>query len=435
MAFLDSIPFLDLPRTLWRKAREYWRELWVRVVLMGTLAFVALGVAVALSAVLPDDLSSTLAGEAADRLLMVIANAMLAVTTFSLTVMVTVFFNASAQWTPRVHRVAMADNVTQHTLATFIGAYVYALVGIILRELNVFSDEKALVLFVMTCAVLAFVVWSLIRWTLHLQTFGSLLDSTRQTEDVARREFRKRYEKPCLGANPFTGDAPGDTEVLRAQQAGYVQHVYEDSLNAFCGKLGVEMWLLAEPGKFISYNAPLVRWREKGEPEEETERDLDQIVRDHIILGDVRTHEQDPLFGLVVLSEIGSKALSPGVNDPGTAIDVLTRMERILTDFHNEDEEAPTLTRLHIPPLNVCDLIHHAFQGISRDGAGEIEVQIHLQKALAGLMDHPEEDLRCAAKDMAEEALARALQTLTFEPDHDRLRKAAHPDVAGPKDA
>ncbi|MGR3469058.1 MAG: DUF2254 family protein, partial [Shimia sp.] len=179
----------------------------------------------------------------------------------------------------------------------------------------------------------------------------------------------------------------------------------------------------------------LVRWREKGEPEGEAERDLDQIVRDHIILGDVRTHEQDPLFGLVVLSEIGSKALSPGVNDPGTAIDVLTRMERILTDYHNEDKEEPTLTRLHIPPLDVCELIHHGFQGIARDGATEIEVQIHLQKSLAALMDHPEENLRCAAKDMAEEALARSLQALTFEPDRERLRKAAHQDVEGPKDA
>lgn len=53
----------------------------------------------------------------------------------------------------------------------FIGAYVYALVAIILRELDIYVDERALVLFVMTVIVLAVIVIYLIRWVLHLRTF------------------------------------------------------------------------------------------------------------------------------------------------------------------------------------------------------------------------------------------------------------------------
>jgi hypothetical protein len=49
-----------------------------------------------------------------------------------------------------------------------------------------------------------------------------------------------------------------------------------------------------------------------------------------IIVGDVRSFDQDPRFGAVVLTEIASRALSPGMNDPGTAIDVIGRAVRLL---------------------------------------------------------------------------------------------------------
>ncbi|KIC48986.1 DUF2254 family protein [Tateyamaria sp. ANG-S1] len=75
-----------LPMTILASVRKYTRKLWVRVTLMGLFAFVALGLSQLIEPMVPEDLATTLPGSAADRLLNVIANAMLAVTTFSLTV-------------------------------------------------------------------------------------------------------------------------------------------------------------------------------------------------------------------------------------------------------------------------------------------------------------------------------------------------------------
>ncbi len=118
---------------------------------------------------LPDKLASYVSGKAADKLLEVIANAMLAVTTFSLTVMVSVYQSSSSQFTPRVHRLIVQDPTTKNTPAAFIGAYVYALTGNILREMAIFTDDRAFLLFVMTVLVLIYVVVSMVRWVLHLQ--------------------------------------------------------------------------------------------------------------------------------------------------------------------------------------------------------------------------------------------------------------------------
>ena len=99
--------------------------------------------------------------------------------------------------------------------------------------------------------------------------------------------------------------------------------------------------------------------------------------------------EQDPRFGLLVLGEIASRALSPGINDSGTAIDVIGRQLRVLLDWAEPDgEEAAVDTacpRLYARRLEDEDLFDDAFGMIMRDGAGRIEVQVRLQKALAAL--------------------------------------------------
>jgi uncharacterized membrane protein len=421
-----------LPRTWLRKGREYSRKLWVRVVLMGLLAFVALGVTQLIEGLVPEEVGKYLAGEAADRLLQIIANAMLAVTIFSITIMVSVYRASSTQFTPRVHRLIIQDRTTQNTLAVFIGAYVFALVAIIMRELGIYGDERALVLFLMTVLVLAVIVVYLIRWVLHLQTFGSLIDTTRQIETVTREQFEERLADPCLGARALTDDVPDAAEALLSPQSGYVQHIYPEALNDAAKRHGVDVYLTQSIGSFVFKNEPILRVMKTGTPSKEAQDcDLEEDLLGNVVVGDLRTFDQDPRFGLIVMGEVGSKALSPGVNDPGTAIDVITRIGRILSFY--KDEETQTrdvrLNQLHAQPLDPEDLLEDGFGALARDGAGVVEVQQRLQQTLAGLMRHPDKGLREAAGRAAKVHLARSLSAIDFGPDRDRLLRSAAPEV------
>ena len=417
------------PKTLLRKARHYTRKLWVRVVIMGLMAFVAVAVSQMLEYAIPKNLAQSLDGAAADRLLNIIASAMLSVTIFSITVMVSVFQSSSSQWTPRIHRLIIEDKVTQNTMAVFIGAYVYALLGIILRETGVYADEHAFVLFWMTAVVMAVIVVYLIRWVLHLQGFGQLIDITRQVEQTTRDQFKERLAQPCLGARPFTGDLPENTRSLYAWESGYIQHIYPEALNALAKEHEVELYLTENIGSFIFLNAPVLEVVQKGD-------DLDwaalcEAIPEALVLGDIRTYDQDPRFGLIVMGEVGSKALSPGINDAGTAIDVITRIGRILSSYRDETENTPdnVLEYLYVRPLDPVDLLRDGFGALSRDGAGTLEVQQRLQQTLSGLMRHPDPELCKAARAMAEQELARALDAQTFAPDHAALIAAADPEI------
>lgn len=419
----------SVPKTILRKARQYSRMLWVRVMLMGLMAVSAIGVSQLVEILVSKELAQSLDGSAADRLLNIIASAMLSVTIFSITVMVSVYQSSSTQWTPRIHRLIMQDRTTQNTLSVFIGAYVYALLGIILRELGVYNDSQGFVLFWMTVGVLVIIVVYLVRWVLHLQGFGQLTDTTRQIEETTRCQFKERFAQPCLGARPFVGNLPSGTRQIRAWESGYITYIVPKSLNALAKKHAVDLYLIDNIGSFVFIDAPIFEVHQRAD-------DVDwealcEQVQHCLILGDVRTYDQDPRFGLIVMGEVGSKALSAGINDSGTAIDVITRISRILSYYKDETKRVPeeVLEHIHVRPLDPADLLRDGFGAMSRDGAGTLEVQQRLQQILSGLMRHPEKDLSAAAKEFARSELERATQALVFAPDRDRLRASADESI------
>lgn len=70
-----------------------------------------------------------------------------------------------------------------------------------------------------------------------------------------------------------------------------------------------------------------------------------------------RNFEQDPLFGLTVMSAIASRALSPAVNDPGTAIFILGRMVRILSVWRADVDAKLDYTNIYVPSLTGDELL------------------------------------------------------------------------------
>ncbi|HSG55950.1 MAG TPA: DUF2254 family protein, partial [Paracoccaceae bacterium] len=96
---------------------HYSRRLHVRILLITALSPLAVVLAKLFGGFLPDWLVARIGAQAVDPILTIIAGAMLAVTTFALTMMTGAFRTASSQWTPRAHLVMMEDTVTQNVLA------------------------------------------------------------------------------------------------------------------------------------------------------------------------------------------------------------------------------------------------------------------------------------------------------------------------------
>uniref|UniRef100_UPI00109CA7EB DUF2254 domain-containing protein n=1 Tax=unclassified Microbacterium TaxID=2609290 RepID=UPI00109CA7EB len=259
--------------------------------------------------------------------------------------------------------------------------FTFSLVGIIALSSGYYDDQGRTILFLGTLIMIALIVVTLLRWIAHLSTFGRMADIIDRVEAAASKTLTTYAASPSLGAQTVDSlDVVG--EPIPSQESGYVTFVDVAGLEQIASRLGGEIQVLALAGQYSDTVAPLAVIRGRNSPDEETR---DAVVRAFRIEAH-RTYEQDPRLGMIALAEIGSRALSPSTNDAGTAIEILSVLQRVLSKaLTTAPDHAVTYPHLWIRPVALTDLITDAFRPIARDGAGIIEVQIRLQKCLASL--------------------------------------------------
>lgn len=137
-----------------------------------------------------------------------------------------------------------------------------------------------------------------------------------------------------------------------------------------------------------------------------------------------RAFIEDPRFGLVVLSEIASRALSPAVNDPGTAICVIDSLVRLFSTWADITPDTEiSYDRVWVPIISIDEMFDDAFNALARDGSGIIEVVLRLQKAFISLTSFDDNTLKQAASTHAFLAYQYAKNGLTLPQEHALLEK------------
>lgn len=410
--------------TKWRLALfRISRRMWFRSTLYGLL-----GVATALAGagakfVLPEGLATQIGADSVGNILGILAASMLTVTTFALSTMVAAYGSASTNATPRASRLLIEDTRAQGTLATFIGAFLFSIVGLIALSTGIYGDSGRLVLFGATVAVIIVITVTLLRAIEQFSRFGRLGETVDLVEQATLKSMKQRAEAPFLGAVPYAGVCPSNTVDVFAADVGHVEHIDIQRLNAVAEKHRLVVYVTCQPGTFATPNRALLRVGGTLDDEQRT-----QLLAAFTI-GGSRRIENDPRYGLVVLAEIGVRALSSAINDPGTCITVIGSCVRLLLkwDALTSGAEAKDVQYPHVrmAQLDVEDLFEDVFAPISTDAAGSLEVNIRLQKAFAALSAGCSSTTRQAARHYADLSLERALQTLRFSQDRDKLRAIA----------
>ncbi len=207
---------------------------------------------------------------------------------------------------------------------------------------------------------------------------------------------------------------------------GYVQRVDVSALQAFAEKSRVRIRVVALPGSFSAPGRALAYVT--ADPGDLPDLDTNHIAKAFLIGGD-RKFDEDPQFGFIVLSEIASRALSPAVNDPGTAIGIIGTFVRLFALWSEPVAEDDRLScefdRVEVPEISLRDMFDDVFTAIARDGAGAIEVAGRLQKAFHSLASTGDAAMREVAMHHARLALARAENALELTEDLEVVRKLA----------
>lgn len=312
---------------------------------------------------------------------------------FSATVVVLTL--AASQYGPRLIRVFRADMTTQATLGTFAMTIVYLV--LVLRSVRgdaVFHDVPHAAVSLGTLLALACV--------LALLVFIQEVGRTAVADDVVARvgrELDRAIERlphlpegsgqPCEQAGG--GGKHWDAAVHVGQrQEGYVQAIDYEGLLAWAERHDAMVRLDFRAGDFVvAGDRRILVHPASAAPAAEAD-----AICELAVVGRERTPTQDLEFSVRHLVEIAVRALSPGINDPFSAIAVIDRLRGSLTRLTGQELPSPVLCdaagrmRILRQTTTFPGIMDAAFHQIRQAGAGKPAVMIHLLGAIAHIAEH-----------------------------------------------
>ncbi|WP_461106505.1 DUF2254 domain-containing protein [Spirosoma koreense] len=267
--------------------------------------------------------------EGARGMLAAIAGSMLTVATLAFSLTLSTISQVSSQYSPRVLRNFMRDQVNQVVMGYFVGVFAYCL--IVLGTIRGTDEIK----FVPSTAVLTGLILALggvvaLIFFIHhiaesLQTGTIVQHIFHETKKAITDLFPDRFGEPiddpqkAEAALRYTDEQIG-WHPVRARQSGYLQLINTDGLLRWAVQHKVVLRIEKEMGAFVGEDTVLFCVRSGIERPDPAEADWPDTLLDYVSIGRHRNVEQDVAFGIQQLVDITLKALSPGINDTTTAI-------------------------------------------------------------------------------------------------------------------
>lgn len=280
-------------------------------------------------------------GSASDAhyVLSAITGSLITVIAMSFSLTVVILQLASSQYSPRVLRSFEVDRGLQVALGIYIATFVFSLMT--QEEMYTPTGEDTTIFIpVVSISITVFLALVCVAVLAYLiQHVSKLIQSStivrmaeRDTlKAIARLEDLKATSpEPRLPGEDATSDPrTGETLWIRSKKSGYLKSFSVETVvrAVTVGKEPVVVEIPHAPGHFVSAGQPLAKIRTERavKPDAEARR----RALGSFSLGQERSFRQDFAFGLRQLSDVALRALSPGVNDPTTAMQALDRLETL----------------------------------------------------------------------------------------------------------
>ena len=357
--------------------------------------------------------------EAARSVLQAISGSLITVTSLTFSLTVVTLQLASSQFSPRLLRTFTADRFVHATLALFLATFAFSLT--VLRSVR--SEGSGNTSFVPEISVTsAFVlaiasVMGLVLFLAHLTREIRVETMMRRvnTETQATMDRMFPEDRPVLVAEEFPGPDSG-TRLVRSE-SGFLTSFDSASLLEAAVANGAIIRVDREPGSSLVEGVPFATAWPIG-PEaafsSATKEKLRAATNAAVTTGFERTNTQDVGFGFRQLVDVAARALSPGINDPTTAVHVLGHLSALLC----------RLTQRQPGPIRLADDEGRVRVVLAMPSLGDLLELAMAQPRLYGISDPA-----------VAERLLGLLQELSWCDSHERYREEILKQVDRMRDA
>lgn len=374
-------------------------RLWPIPALAAAMATV---LAVGLSTVRSELTSAWWPGEASSArgLLEVLAGSSLTVVALVFSLHVVALQLAASQYSPRLLRTYARDLIVQTSLAVLIATFVFSLVTLALfgsaDEPPRVSVAVAVVFGLGSVAALVGVVGHIVS-SLRVETMMAELHA--DASSVIRQVYGT--DETWL-TGPVIELTSGGGRPFHAPQSGFVQAVDRVRLLRWAEDHGMTVAVEVSPGTHVLGGHVL------GRAYGATDADVDAALTPAVLIGHERTPDEDPGFGLMQLVDITLRALSPGVNDPTTALHALGHLTSLLMEIAElrpgnvvVTEDNNGTPRVLEARTTLGDHVEATCMPVIRAGAGDPAVLLAITRLLAAVAEVDDESAGPAVRTTA----------------------------------
>lgn len=326
-------------------------------------------------------------------LLSLTASSMLGVTGVAFSITIASLTLASQQFGPRLLRNFMKTKFNQVVMGFFIGTFLYCM---LLLQFSSTLDKTELTPVISLTTLLALSITDLLllvfffhHTAMSIQAdtiindvhhelsarLTSLLPEQVQTEEAIPTAQLRHKEEERFAQEGYP---------VKALSSGYLQAIDVEGLKSYATEHNMAVKLLFRPGNFLIQGSCMGWYMGENEQDE----NIQIAINHYLLVGDIRTAEQDAEFAIRQLVEIAVRAMSPGINDPFTAITCIDRLGDALVFMLNRqfpaqqhfDEDARL--RLQLKPFTFTGILGAAFNQIRQNTAFHVAVIINLLETL-----------------------------------------------------
>ncbi|MGX7826888.1 DUF2254 domain-containing protein [Actinokineospora sp. 24-640] len=323
--------------------------------------------------------------EGARALLAAIITSMISFTGLVFSITIVVLQLTSSQFSPRVLNTFLRDRSTRVALGVFVATFVFAFV--VLRTVRGTTETGG---FVPTTAVTAAVMLVFASILVFLQYIHHITQSIRAATIITRiagdtRALIVRRYPEDGDAAPAGRPRTGPAHRVPARARGVVQSVDDDRLAKAAAEHHCSIRLTPAIGDFVPAGATLMEVTGDEPPD-------DERLRAAVILSDERTLDQDVGSGFRQLVDIALRALSPSLNDPTTAVQVIDQLHDLLRclatrPLRPRHRVADGILLLAVPEADFTGLLSLAVDELARAGGDYPRVRSRLRVMLVDLAE------------------------------------------------
>lgn len=326
--------------------------------------------------------------DGAREVLSAITTAMITFTGLVFSITIVVLQLTSSQFSPRALRNFLRDRRAQTSLGVFVATFVYAVM--VLRTVNsgdsgvfvpALSTTVALALLLLSIGVFVFYIHHIAT---SIQVSSIIAAVGAETRAAVDRRFPPGQDE-AADAGPRLPPAGLPTLLVPAPGRGVVVHIDDARLVQLAQDADVVVRSRVALGEYLPQGAPMLDVL--GDPQDLDLPGLTGAVRQ----ARERSFGQDVAFGFRQLVDIADRALSPGINDPTTAVQALDEMHDLLrrlatrplrSGIHTDDDD---VVRLVLPPERLADYLALALDEVDYHGSDAKQVQDKLDRLLDDL--------------------------------------------------